>query len=434
MLKVCKDQLAPPLQSLYNLSLQQSIVPDLWKMSCVVPIPKIARPTELNDMRPVALTSNIMKVLERLVLRRLKPQTEHAQDPLQFAYQESVGVDDAVLYLLHRAYSYLDVRGNHVRIMFFDFSSAFNTIQPRLLRSRLDSMGLPSSITAWITDYLTNRPQYVRLGSCVSDTIKSSTGAPQGTVLAPYLFTLFTSNFTHNSQTCHLQKYSDDTAIVACVRDGQEGEYRDLVRAFSDWSEDNGLLLNTNKTKEMVIDFRLSRQPLQPINIRGNNIEVVSTYKYLGVHLDDKLDWSANTDALYKKGQSRLFFLRRLRSFDVCGEMLVMFYQSVMASILFYAAVCWGGNITQEDSNRLDKLVRKASSVVGRALDPLGTVVERQRRRKFRSILGNPHHPLHHTLAGQASNRRSGRFRSVRARGDRYLLSFIPTAIRMING
>ena len=124
------------------------------------------------------------------------------------------------------------------------------------------------------------------------------------------------------------------------VRNGQEGEYRDLVRDFSDWSERNGLLLNTTKTKEMVIDLRRSRPPLQPINIRGKDIEVVRTYKFLGMHLDDKLDWSANTDALYKKGQCRLFFLRRLGSFDVCREMLVMFYQAVMASVLFYAAVC----------------------------------------------------------------------------------------------
>src|SRR4029434_2011908 len=94
------------------------------------------------------------------------------------------------------------------------------------------------------------------------------------------------------------------------------------------------LLLNTSKTKELVIDYRRSKPHLQPINIRGKDITVVQTYKFLGVHLDDKLNWSANAGALYKKGQSRLFFLRKLRSFDVCKEMLLMFHQSVMASVL----------------------------------------------------------------------------------------------------
>ena len=86
------------------------------------------------------------------------------------------------------------------------------------------------------------------------------------------------------------------------------------------------------------------------------------------MNLDDKLNWSANAGALYKKGQSRFFFLRKLRSFDVCKEMLLMFYQSVMASVLFYAAVCWGGNMSKRDTGRLDKLVRKAGSVVGQSL------------------------------------------------------------------
>ena len=196
-----------------------------------------------------------MKTLERLFLRHLRPLTEHALDPLQFGYRESVGVDDVVLYLLHRAYSYMDEPGSQVRIMFFNFSSAFNTIQPLLLREKLERMGVDPYFTSWITDYLTGRPQFVRLESCASDIVVSSTGAPQGTVLAPFLFTLYTSDFTYNAGSCHVQKYSDDTAIVGCVREEEEGEYRDLTRAFGDWSERNGLLLNTSKTKELVIDY-----------------------------------------------------------------------------------------------------------------------------------------------------------------------------------
>ncbi|MEJ4486873.1 DUF1891 domain-containing protein [Enterococcus faecium] len=93
--------------------------------------------------------------------------------------------------------------------------------------------------------------------------------------------------------------------------------------------------------------------------------------------MDDKLDWSPNTDALYRKGQSRLFFLRSLRSFDVCVEIMTMFYQMVVASALFFAAVCWGGSLTDKNTKRLDKLVKKAGSVLGRRLDPLTSVVER---------------------------------------------------------
>ncbi|KAI3368599.1 hypothetical protein L3Q82_025602 [Scortum barcoo] len=79
--------------------------------------------------------------------------------------------------------------------------------------------------------------------------------------------------------------------------------------------------------------------------IKGDCVEVVHTYKYLGVQLDDKLDWTANTDALCRKGQSRLYFLflRRLASFNICKKLLQIYHQSVVASALLYAVVCWGG-------------------------------------------------------------------------------------------
>ena len=109
---------------------------------------------------------------------------------------------------------------------------------------------------------------------------------------------------------CHLQKFSDDSSIT----DDDEEEYRALVESFVGWSDSNHLQLNTNKTKELVVDFRRGKKkpPPIPITIRGDEVEVVETYKFLGVHLNNKLDWSDNTEALYRKGQSRLFFLRRL--------------------------------------------------------------------------------------------------------------------------
>lgn len=86
-------------------------------------------------------------------------------NPLQFAYQLNIGVDDAVIYLLHQAFSHLESARRTVRVMFFDFSSAFNTIQPSVLRGKLQGAGVDHQL--WITDYLTRRPQYVRLQDCV---------------------------------------------------------------------------------------------------------------------------------------------------------------------------------------------------------------------------------------------------------------------------
>ena len=146
-----------------------------------------------------------MKTLERLLVRRIRLQVAEDLYPLQFAYQKHVGVEDGSLYMLHRAYAYLDVPGSYVRIMFFDFFSVFNTIRPPILKDKLLGMGVAPSLTSWIIDYLAARPQYVRMGRCVSGTLECSTGAPQGTVLAPFLFALYTSDFRYNSESYHIQ-------------------------------------------------------------------------------------------------------------------------------------------------------------------------------------------------------------------------------------
>ncbi|KAI4876174.1 hypothetical protein NFI96_003939 [Prochilodus magdalenae] len=189
-------------------SLRSGRVPQLWKTSCVVPVPKTPHPKDLNSYRPVSLASYLMKTLKRLLLVHLLPLVCPAIDPLQFAYQPGIRVEDAIIHLLHRSLSHLENTGSTVRIMFFDFSSAFNTIQPMLPKDKLKCTGLDHYLTTWILDYLTNRPQYVRTQDCQSDMVVCSMGAP------PFLFTLYTADFKYRSASCHLQKFSDDSAIV----------------------------------------------------------------------------------------------------------------------------------------------------------------------------------------------------------------------------
>ena len=210
-----------------------------------------------------------MKVMEGLVLVHLRPLVCPSQDPLQFAYQPHVGVDDTLIYLLQEAYSSLDRPNTAVRVMFFDFSSAFNTIQPKLLKAKLENMQVDSPLVTWVDDYLTGRPQYVRLQNCVSDRLISNIGAPQGAVLSPFFFTTYNADFKYRTESCHLQKFSDDKAIVGRVEGGREDEYRDLVGNFVKWCEENHLQLNVAKTKEMVVDFRRNKPPPSPVYIGG---------------------------------------------------------------------------------------------------------------------------------------------------------------------
>ncbi|CAI5660128.1 unnamed protein product [Oreochromis niloticus] len=302
-----------------------------------------------------------------------------------------------------------------------------------VLLDKLENSGVDHHLTTWILDYLTDRPQYVRTQGCVSDRVVCSTGAPQGTVLAPFLFTIYTADFSHNSTQCFLQKFSDDSAIVGLITDGDDKEYRGLTQDFVDWCQLNYLQINASKTKELVVDFRRHKHPpLQPLNIQGMDIEAVDSYRYLGVHLNNKLDWTHNSDALYRKGQSRLYLLRRLRSFGVEGPLLKTFYDSVVASAIFYGVVCWGGSISAGDRKRLNRLIRRASSVLGCPLDPVEVVSDRRMVAKLSSLLDSISHPMHETVTALSSSF-SGRLRHPRCGTERFRRSFLPTAVRLHN-
>lgn len=120
---------------------------------------------------------------------------------------------------------------------------------------------------------------------------------------------------------------------------------------------------------------------------------------FLGAHLDNKLDWAKNTEAVYKKGQSRLYFLRRLWSVSVCSTMLRMVYQSVAASAIFFAVLCWGSRVRAVDANRINKLIRKAGFGLGLELDSLVVVSESGMLCKLWSIMNNDSHPLPSSLS-----------------------------------
>ncbi len=201
-LKTCADQLAPIFTQIFNRSLELCEVPSCFKCSTIIPVPKKPTITGLNDYRPVALTSVAMKSFERLVLAYLMASTGSLLDPLQFAFRANRSVDDAVNMGLHFILQHLDRPGTYVRIMFVDFSSTFNTIIPDTLQNKLTQLSVPTSICQWITSFLTDRQQLVRLGKFSSSTRTISTGAPQGKktngpVFSPHCSSLSTRTTAH---------------------------------------------------------------------------------------------------------------------------------------------------------------------------------------------------------------------------------------------
>ncbi|KAL7856384.1 hypothetical protein AOLI_G00199880 [Acnodon oligacanthus] len=146
-------------------------------------------------------------------------------DPYQFAYRPNRSTEDAMS--SHLSLEHLEGKNTHVRLLFLDFSSAFNTIIPQHLMSKLAPLGFSTHLSNWLLDFLTNGPQSVQVGNNISSVIPLSTGSPQGCVLSPLVFTLMTHDCSAWSTTNHIVKFADDTTVVALIQDDNDLHYRE---------------------------------------------------------------------------------------------------------------------------------------------------------------------------------------------------------------
>ena len=162
-----------------------------------------------------------------------------------------------------------------------------------------------------------HRLQYVRLNGVLSSVICTSTGAPHGTVLAPFLFSLCTADCRSTDESCPLLKFADDTELFGKVSNDEDALYHKQIENFVNSCDKNYLYLNVSKTKEMCIDFRKNQRCPKPVYIKGEAVEREERYKYLGVVFDSKLNWKKNMNSALKKVNMRMYCLRKLRSFGV---------------------------------------------------------------------------------------------------------------------
>src|SRR4029434_1191370 len=302
---------APGPDDIFNLLLSLSVLPTCFKRTTIVPVPKNTKVTCMSDYRPVALTSVIMvKCFERLVKSLIFSSLPPTLDPMQFSYQSNRSRDDAIALTMHTALSHLDKGNTYVRMLFIDYSSAFNTIIPSRLVSKLVDLGLSTPLCKWIYDFLTGRPLVVRIGDRTSSTVITNTGTPQGCVLSPLLFSLFTQDCAATPSSNLIVKFADDTTILGLITGNDESAYREEVVNLTTWCQDNNLSLNTSKTKEMIVDYRRRQvEEHAPLYINGSAVEKVSCFRFLRVNISDDLTWSAHTDKAVKVARKRLFFL-----------------------------------------------------------------------------------------------------------------------------
>ena len=152
--------------------------------------------------------------------------------------------------------------------------------------------------------------------------------------------------------------------LIGLISDDDSSKYVDEINKFVTYCKIIFGELNVKKTKEIIIDFRKSKAPPDPLIINDHTVERVRTYEYLGVMLNNDHSWSSNTDYIISKLNSRLYCLRKLRKFNVNICILKLFYQLVIKCVFKYCCVCWGGNITKRDINRITGIINKSGSII----------------------------------------------------------------------
>ncbi len=181
---------------------------------------------------------------------------------------------------------------------------------------------------------------------------------------------MYTLNCRHSSRFCHLQKISYDSALVGYILNDNNAAYLEEIDKVVSWCYEAHLILNVDKQRSslMILGRKKMKSPL--FVIKGKNLRWsphINTWAFM---------WMKNFVTFVTKAQSRLFFLGKLRSFEVSGPILNVFYECFLSSVLFYAVVCWGGSIRAVDRSRINKLVKKAGSIIALTQDSLESLTE----------------------------------------------------------
>ena len=435
-------ELAEPVCAIFNESLCSNIVPSLWKDASIIPIPKTQSVCCEDELRPIALTACLSKILEDFVVKWMMDDIRSKIDPKQFGCLKGSSTNFCLFDMVNNWLRNLDAPSRYLRVCFIDFSKAFDRINHNILIGKLISLGVRRCIIPWICDFLSNRRQLVKIDQFQSAWGCVNGGVPQGTKLGPILFLVMINDLELKSLHTSHWKYVDDLTISESLSIRDESTLQSDLDEIQQWAEQNDMRLNVKKCKEMVISFLRQSPNNAPLCINGNLLNVVSSFKVLGVTLNDHLKWNDNVNILVKKASKRLYILRILQKSGVPPSDLLPVFFALVRLVLEYACAVWHTSLPDFLSNKIELVQKRALRIVYPGLQytdalQIAQIPRLDTRRhtlcmKTFEKIGEPNNRLNHLLpptrvaAHGRTLRNSDCLSLPKCRTARYKHSFVP--------
>ena len=248
-------ELAEPVCTIFNESLSSGSVPSDWKDASIIPIPKTQPACCEDELRPIALTARLSKILEDFVVRWMMDDIKNKIDPKQFGSLKGSSASFCLIDMVNNWLRTLDAPSHYLRVCFLDFSKAFDRINHNILIGKLILLGVRRCIIPWICDFLSNHRQLVKIGGFQSAWGSVNGGVPQGTKLGPILFLVMINDLELKSPYSSHWKYVDDLTLSESLSIRDHSTLQSDLDKIIQWAESNDMRLNVSKCKEMVISF-----------------------------------------------------------------------------------------------------------------------------------------------------------------------------------
>ena len=365
ILKGITNSISHPLSIIFNKSMEEGIFPSEMKKADTVSLYKSKARDEKNNYRPISLLLTISKLLEKVIYQRTyKFLTKYDQIHVsQYGFREGHSCQDAIAELVGNIVKNTD-EGLYTIGVFLDLSKAFDTLEHEVLYNKLETYGIRGIALEWFKRYLSERKLRVKCMVSTSHKQEYSEyerveyGTPQGSCLGPLLFLIFSNDLHKHLEYCNNLQFADDTTIYKGHRNLRYLTWcveQDLNN-LNDWFKANKLTLNVDKSVHMV--FGKKNNTKTEIKLGDIELPRVTAVKFLGIWMDEHLNWNEHLSKL------KLRVKRNLNLLQIGTNMLdpqtkkILYYAQIY-SHLSYGLIIWGNMISNTNVDSIQKLQNK---------------------------------------------------------------------------